>query len=68
MLWKSPELLRAPSSTPNGTQKGDIYAFGILLFEIILRNGPFGSSPLSPDGKPNLLYVISHTSVTWQLS
>ncbi|XP_022091375.1 speract receptor-like [Acanthaster planci] len=48
LLWKSPELLRDPCAPPFGTQKADVYAFGILLFEIILRNGPYGNCPLSP--------------------
>ncbi|XP_077870006.1 atrial natriuretic peptide receptor 1-like [Saccoglossus kowalevskii] len=40
MLWRSPEILRgeAPSC---GTQKADIYAFGIIMQEIALRSGPF---------------------------
>ncbi|XP_038064178.1 receptor-type guanylate cyclase Gyc76C-like [Patiria miniata] len=48
ILWKSPELLRDPCPPLFGTQKADVYAFGILLFEIILRNGPYGNCPLSP--------------------
>ncbi|CAL1270052.1 unnamed protein product [Larinioides sclopetarius] len=42
LLWKSPELLRQPSLYPKGTQKGDVYAFAIILYEIILRKGPYG--------------------------
>ncbi|XP_033630930.1 receptor-type guanylate cyclase Gyc76C-like [Asterias rubens] len=48
LLWKSPELLRDPCPPPTGTQKGDIYAFSVLLFEIILRNGPYGNTVLNP--------------------
>ncbi|XP_063620274.1 receptor-type guanylate cyclase Gyc76C-like isoform X1 [Cydia splendana] len=47
LLWKSPELLRElddPNGTVGGTQKGDVYAFGIILYEIIARKGPFGNS------------------------
>lgn len=39
-LWKAPELLR--DSTMYGNQKTDVYAFGIILHEIIGRHGPFG--------------------------
>lgn len=39
-LWKAPELLRDPHMI--GNQKTDVYAFGIILHEIIGRHGPFG--------------------------
>ncbi|KAI8435113.1 hypothetical protein MSG28_003501 [Choristoneura fumiferana] len=51
LLWKSPELLREledPNGTVGGTQKGDVYAFGIILYEIISRKGPFGITTLEP--------------------
>ncbi|KAG5890712.1 hypothetical protein JTB14_016542 [Gonioctena quinquepunctata] len=42
MLWVAPELL--PLTVIPGspaTQKGDVYSFGIILEEIIVRGGPF---------------------------
>lgn len=39
-LWKAPELLRDQAMI--GNQKTDVYAFGIILHEIIARHGPFG--------------------------
>ncbi|KAG6449579.1 hypothetical protein O3G_MSEX006116 [Manduca sexta] len=51
LLWKSPELLREmdnPNTIVCGNQKGDVYAFGIILYEIIARRGPFGLTATEP--------------------
>lgn len=42
MLWVAPELLPLTviPGTP-ATQKGDVYSFGIILEEIIVRGGPY---------------------------
>ncbi|XP_051922703.1 atrial natriuretic peptide receptor 1 [Hippocampus zosterae] len=49
-LWMAPELLRLEVPPPQGTQKGDVYSFGIILQEVALRRGVFylDSDPLSP--------------------
>ncbi|XP_034021190.1 atrial natriuretic peptide receptor 1-like [Thalassophryne amazonica] len=49
-LWMAPELLRLESPPPQGTQKGDVYSFGIILQEVALRRGAFylDGDPLSP--------------------
>lgn len=54
MLWKAPELLREmdnPNAIVGGTQKGDVYAFGVILYEIIARRGPFGMMGTEPKGE-----------------
>uniref|UniRef100_A0A663DYT3 Guanylate cyclase n=1 Tax=Aquila chrysaetos chrysaetos TaxID=223781 RepID=A0A663DYT3_AQUCH len=40
-LWTAPELLRMESPPARGTQKGDVYSFGIIVQEVALRNGVF---------------------------
>ncbi|XP_030637651.1 atrial natriuretic peptide receptor 1 [Chanos chanos] len=40
-LWTTPELLRMENPPASGTQKGDIYSFGIILQEVALRKGAF---------------------------
>ncbi|XP_060726359.1 atrial natriuretic peptide receptor 1 [Tachysurus vachellii] len=40
-LWMAPELLRMGSPPAGGTQKGDVYSFGIILQEVALRKGIF---------------------------
>ncbi|KAJ9578502.1 hypothetical protein L9F63_005231, partial [Diploptera punctata] len=46
-LWRAPELLRCANPLPQGTQKGDVYSFAIVLYEILGRAGPWGATDLS---------------------
>jgi serine/threonine protein kinase len=47
MLWIAPEILREitqvneTSFICNGTRKGDVYSFAIIVQEILYRSGPF---------------------------
>uniref|UniRef100_UPI0037E73AA2 atrial natriuretic peptide receptor 1 n=1 Tax=Semicossyphus pulcher TaxID=241346 RepID=UPI0037E73AA2 len=51
-LWTSPELLRTDCPPPRGTQRGDVYSFGIILQEVALLRGVFylEAHTLTPKG------------------
>lgn len=48
-LWRAPEILRDTTTLPGGTQKGDVYSFGIILYEVIGRKGPWGDIKFTND-------------------
>ena len=50
-MWTSPELLRSPDPPSGGTVKADVYAFAIILHEIVFRKGPFYVSEEFTDPK-----------------
>lgn len=45
-FWRAPELLRNHNML--GSQKGDVYAFAIIMYEIFSRKGPFGQTNFEP--------------------
>ncbi|XP_070541354.1 atrial natriuretic peptide receptor 2-like isoform X2 [Ptychodera flava] len=47
MLWTAPELLRKECPA-KGSQKGDVYSYGIILQEILTRTGPYPTCEGSP--------------------
>uniref|UniRef100_A0A3B4T3S1 Guanylate cyclase n=1 Tax=Seriola dumerili TaxID=41447 RepID=A0A3B4T3S1_SERDU len=40
-LWTAPELVKSECPPPSGTQRGDVYSFGIILQEVALLRGVF---------------------------
>ena len=41
-LWTAPELLRDDVASLNGTKPGDVYAFAIIMHEVIYQTKPYG--------------------------
>ncbi|XP_071631245.1 retinal guanylyl cyclase 2 isoform X1 [Temnothorax longispinosus] len=49
LLWTAPELLRHLNLRKKGTQPGDVYSFGIIMQEVVVRGEPFCMLALSPE-------------------
>lgn len=58
-FWKAPELLRDPNTY--GSQKADVYAFSIILYEVIGRKGPFGQIGYEPKEIVELVKQVPDT-------
>ena len=54
-LWRAPEIIREKNSEVHlGSSEADVYAFGIILQEIVFRAMPFGldtNNVLTPKGE-----------------
>ncbi|KAL4647235.1 retinal guanylyl cyclase 2-like [Arapaima gigas] len=49
LFWTAPELLRDLENSRKGTFKGDVYAFAIILQEVVVRGPPYCMLGLSPE-------------------
>lgn len=66
-LWTAPELIRAENPPACGTQKGDVYSFGIILQELALLKGVFylEGPCLSPKGKGSHKSALNMLPKQW---
>lgn len=52
LLWTAPEALRNTKGFPkHGTPLGDVYSFGIIMQEVVVRGEPYCMLSLSPEGE-----------------
>ena len=47
LLYRAPELLRMSNPPLAGTPKGDVYSFGVILYAMHSRQGPFGFTAMA---------------------
>jgi guanylate cyclase 2F len=62
-LWTAPEHLRQTTIRDQvvlsiGSQSGDIYSFGIIMQEIIVRGTPFCMMGLTDEGLNLILFIM----------
>lgn len=62
LYWTAPELLRHVGLPCNGTPKGDVYSFAIIMWELMYNSkaGPYQDINLDPKGLHNLLIFFKH--------
>ncbi|XP_055914128.1 atrial natriuretic peptide receptor 1 isoform X2 [Eupeodes corollae] len=58
LLWTAPELLRLEKRPPEGTQKGDVYSFGIIVHEITTRQGPFYLGEMADKSPQEIIQLV----------
>ncbi|XP_077996444.1 atrial natriuretic peptide receptor 1-like [Glandiceps talaboti] len=47
-LWTAPEILRLNFPPKSGTQKGDVFSYAIIMFEIVERSAPYIFDHITP--------------------
>jgi len=57
-LWTAPEILRENNPARRGTQRGDVYSFAIICYEIMMRTEPFNFENITPRGETQCRRVV----------
>ena len=50
-LWTAPEILRENNPPRRGTQRGDVYSYAIICYEIMMRTEPYNFDTITPRGR-----------------
>ena len=60
--WTAPEILRENFPPVKGTQKGDVYSYAIIMYEIMQRSEPYTFDTMTPKGQypVQLLTVLQY--------
>ena len=70
-LWTAPEILRMRGSDSSvfeqGSPTADVYSFGIILQEIVIRDGPFALQLLDVDTQGEGCCIIKQESECWSV-
>jgi len=59
LLWTAPEILRMTERPINGTQKGDVYSFAIIVQEITFRAQPYFCNDADPKRESSRITQLS---------
>ena len=62
-LWTAPELLlMGDDMPPEGSQKGDVYSYAIIMQEVLFREPPFFLNEEDPKGKHRYIRKLAKGS------
>lgn len=59
MLWCAPEHISDGEMDHRGSQKGDVYSYGIILQEIAIRKPPYSMYTFEPQGNIRSMHFDS---------
>ena len=67
LLWTAPEVLRSTTVLRDGSPKGDVYSFAIIMQEVILRGRPFCTTELTAKGEqtPGKKKIVQLKTQKW---
>jgi len=60
-LWTAPEILRENNPPLCGTQRGDVYSYAVVCYEIMMRSEPYNLEETIPRGKVDSQTVEQRT-------
>jgi len=68
-LWTAPEILRENNPPRRGTQRGDVYSYSIICYEIMMRTEPYNFDNITPRGThstPTVRWLVEQRALITQ--